>query len=60
MSDVSDRHDLTGKIVIQGRTPVFIGSYSIVYSGNLNEQRVRQRTIDACFACPAYVLVSPR
>jgi hypothetical protein len=43
MSDISiDNHDLTGRIVIPGRTPEFIGSYSVVYNGRLNEQRVRQ------------------
>jgi hypothetical protein len=41
MSDVTiDDRDLTGRIVIPGRTPEFIGSYSVVYNGRLNGVKV--------------------
>jgi hypothetical protein len=31
--DNEDRFDLTGNVVIRGRAPEFIGSYSVVYRG---------------------------
>jgi hypothetical protein len=57
MSDVYiDKHDLTGRIVIPGRTPEFIGSYSVVYNGKLNEKRVRRvDPYSDCLLClPVY------
>jgi hypothetical protein len=40
-TDDGDRFDLTGKIVIRGRAPEFIGSYSVVYRGQWAENAVR-------------------
>ena len=41
--DNEDRFDLTGKVVIRGRAPVFIGSYSVVYRGKWGASTVRFR-----------------